>query len=155
MVLIENQEYLTEEEKRLKQDRERTAYWKRWGPYVAERQWATGNTVRSFLPCTRLTSSQSAKITREYPRCQSYSTLLTNFRSHDGDAWSREYSRSVHCAITNCYRLHTRHGTVPRLPMGRGRYCWCVRLPRLAEHRLCFLEREGVCPHQCKLSVRY
>ncbi|KAH8627882.1 hypothetical protein IG631_17650 [Alternaria alternata] len=41
MVLIENQEYLCEEEKRLKQDRERTAYWKRWGPYVAERQWAT------------------------------------------------------------------------------------------------------------------
>jgi hypothetical protein len=42
MVLIENQEYLCEEEKRLKQDRERTAYWKRWGPYVAERQWSTG-----------------------------------------------------------------------------------------------------------------
>ena len=41
MVLIENQEYLCEEEQRLKQDRERTAYWKRWGPYVAERQWAT------------------------------------------------------------------------------------------------------------------
>ncbi|EMD64287.1 hypothetical protein COCSADRAFT_89942 [Bipolaris sorokiniana ND90Pr] len=43
MVLIENQEYLCEEEQRLKQDRERTAYWKRWGPYVAERQWATGH----------------------------------------------------------------------------------------------------------------
>jgi hypothetical protein len=42
MVLIETQEYLCEEEKRLKQDRERQAYWKRWGPYVAERQWATG-----------------------------------------------------------------------------------------------------------------
>ena len=42
MVLIENQEYLCEEEKRLKQDRERTAYWKRWGTYLAERQWATG-----------------------------------------------------------------------------------------------------------------
>lgn len=42
MVLIENQEYLCEEEKRLKEDRERTAYWKRWGPYVSERQWATG-----------------------------------------------------------------------------------------------------------------
>jgi hypothetical protein len=42
MVLIENQEYLCEEEKRLRADRERTAYWKRWGPYVAERQWSTG-----------------------------------------------------------------------------------------------------------------
>ncbi|KAF2446805.1 hypothetical protein P171DRAFT_429754 [Karstenula rhodostoma CBS 690.94] len=41
MVLIENQEYLCEEEKRLKQDRERTAYWKKWGTYLAERQWAT------------------------------------------------------------------------------------------------------------------
>ncbi|KAJ5363442.1 uncharacterized protein N7496_009155 [Penicillium cataractarum] len=41
MVLIDKQEYLTQEEKRLKEDRERTHYWKKWGPYVAERQWAT------------------------------------------------------------------------------------------------------------------
>ncbi|KAI9934932.1 hypothetical protein MW887_000553 [Aspergillus wentii] len=41
MVLIDKHEYLTEEEKRLKEDRERTKYWKKWGPYVAERQWAT------------------------------------------------------------------------------------------------------------------
>ncbi|PQE05841.1 glycoside hydrolase family 63 protein [Rutstroemia sp. NJR-2017a BVV2] len=27
--------------KRLKEDREKTKYWKKWGPYVAERQWAT------------------------------------------------------------------------------------------------------------------
>jgi hypothetical protein len=45
MVLIENQEYLCEEEKRLKQDKERTAYWKKWGSYVAERQWATGQSL--------------------------------------------------------------------------------------------------------------
>lgn len=42
MVIIDHYEYLCEEEKRLKEDRERTRYWKRWGPYVAERQWATG-----------------------------------------------------------------------------------------------------------------
>jgi hypothetical protein len=42
MVLIDKHEFLTEEEKRLKEDRDRTKYWKRWGPYVAERQWATG-----------------------------------------------------------------------------------------------------------------
>lgn len=42
MVLIDKHEHLSEEEKRLKEDRERTRYWKRWGPYVAERQWATG-----------------------------------------------------------------------------------------------------------------
>lgn len=40
MVMID--EYLGAEEKRLKEDRERKRYWKRWGPYVAERQWATG-----------------------------------------------------------------------------------------------------------------
>jgi hypothetical protein len=42
MVKIDHHEYLSEEEKRLKEDRERVKYWKKWGPYVAERQWATG-----------------------------------------------------------------------------------------------------------------
>jgi hypothetical protein len=32
---------MTSEEQRLQQDRERTAYWKRWGPYLSERQWGT------------------------------------------------------------------------------------------------------------------
>ena len=32
---------MTTEETRLQQDRERTAYWKRWGPYLSERQWGT------------------------------------------------------------------------------------------------------------------
>src|ERR1700721_749280 len=41
MVITDDHEYLCEEEKRLKQDRERKKYWKKWGPYVAERQWAT------------------------------------------------------------------------------------------------------------------
>ncbi|KAI9680199.1 MAG: hypothetical protein M1829_001436 [Trizodia sp. TS-e1964] len=41
MVLVDNFEYLCEEEKRLKEDDDRTKYWKKWGPYVAERQWAT------------------------------------------------------------------------------------------------------------------
>lgn len=35
-------ETLTREELRLREDRERKKYWKRWGPYVAERQWGTG-----------------------------------------------------------------------------------------------------------------
>jgi len=42
MVIFDNHEYLTEEEKRLKEDRDRVKYWKKFGPYVAERQWATG-----------------------------------------------------------------------------------------------------------------
>ncbi|MBD1933502.1 MULTISPECIES: MGH1-like glycoside hydrolase domain-containing protein [Cyanophyceae] len=32
---------MTEEEKRLEEDRERQAYWRRWGPYLSERQWGT------------------------------------------------------------------------------------------------------------------
>jgi hypothetical protein len=42
MVIVDGQEFLTEEEKRLRQDRDRTKYWKRWGSYLSERQWATG-----------------------------------------------------------------------------------------------------------------
>lgn len=47
MVVFDGHEFLTEEEKRLKEDRERTKYWKKWGPYVAERQWATGTCLTS------------------------------------------------------------------------------------------------------------
>lgn len=42
MVVFDNHEVLTEEEKRLKEDRQRIKYWKKWGSYLAERQWATG-----------------------------------------------------------------------------------------------------------------
>ena len=42
MVVTDQHEYLCEEERRLKEDRERSKYWKKFGPYVAERQWATG-----------------------------------------------------------------------------------------------------------------
>jgi hypothetical protein len=47
MVIVDKQEFLTEEEKRLKEDREKKKYWKKWGPYVAERQWATGQCPQS------------------------------------------------------------------------------------------------------------
>jgi len=32
---------MTREEERLEEERNRKAYWKRWGPYVSERQWGT------------------------------------------------------------------------------------------------------------------
>lgn len=59
MVVFDGHEYLTEEEKRLKEDRERTKYWKKWGSYLSERQWATGRscTDASCLS-TLLTASQ-------------------------------------------------------------------------------------------------
>ncbi|OJD17234.1 hypothetical protein AJ78_02671 [Emergomyces pasteurianus Ep9510] len=41
MVVMDNSDHLCEEEKRLLEDRRREKYWKKWGPYVAERQWAT------------------------------------------------------------------------------------------------------------------
>ncbi|OBT69651.1 hypothetical protein VE03_00711 [Pseudogymnoascus sp. 23342-1-I1] len=41
MVRIDQIDLLCEEEKRLREDREKAKYWKKWGPYVAERQWAT------------------------------------------------------------------------------------------------------------------
>lgn len=49
MVYIDNTEVLCEEEKRLQEDRERTKYWKKWGSYVSERQWATGKLTRIRL----------------------------------------------------------------------------------------------------------
>lgn len=47
MVVHDHHEYLCQEEQRLKEDKERTKYWKKWGPYTAERQWATGAQRRS------------------------------------------------------------------------------------------------------------
>lgn len=41
MVLVDKQDVLSVEEQRLREDRQRKKYWKKWGPYVAERQWAT------------------------------------------------------------------------------------------------------------------
>jgi hypothetical protein len=42
MVYVDKEEIVTEEEKRLRQDFKKQKYWKKWGSYVAERQWATG-----------------------------------------------------------------------------------------------------------------
>lgn len=41
MVIRNDKEHLTAEEKRLKEDREHTKYWRRWGPYLSERQWVS------------------------------------------------------------------------------------------------------------------
>ena len=73
MVVFDGHEYLTEEERRLKEDRDRVKYWKKWGPYVAERQWATGEFGdRSWL---RSLFANSISVREDY--------------SPDGDAWSR------------------------------------------------------------------
>ncbi|KAF2862499.1 hypothetical protein K470DRAFT_275227 [Piedraia hortae CBS 480.64] len=41
MVLADGSDVLSAEERRLREDRDRVKYWKRWGSYTAERQWAT------------------------------------------------------------------------------------------------------------------
>ena len=41
MVVIDKHDVPSVEERRLKEDHNRTKYWKKFGPYVAERQWAT------------------------------------------------------------------------------------------------------------------
>jgi hypothetical protein len=75
MVVFDNHEYLTEEEKRLKEDRKRTKYWKKWGPYVAERQWATGKRRPRYSAC-HIRFNLSIVVREDY--------------SADGDAWSRK-----------------------------------------------------------------
>ena len=57
MVVFDNHEYLTEEEKRLKEDRNKVKYWKKWGPYVSERQWATGKLASLVANMTGLLTS--------------------------------------------------------------------------------------------------
>jgi hypothetical protein len=61
MVLLDQQELLSEEEIRLKEDRERKKYWKKWGPYVAERQWATGEALTCYHPLDQWTVTDCAQ----------------------------------------------------------------------------------------------
>ncbi len=54
---VDKRRGVTREEGRLKEAQERTAHWKRWGPYLAERQWGTvredyspGGTAWEYFP---------------------------------------------------------------------------------------------------------
>src|SRR5947199_3742800 len=38
---VSRRKTMTREELRLQEARDRTAHWRRWGPYLAERQWGT------------------------------------------------------------------------------------------------------------------
>ena len=58
MVVFDGHEFLTEEEKRLREDRDRKKYWKKWGPYVAERQWATGRESPRYHSDVGVTNGQ-------------------------------------------------------------------------------------------------
>ncbi|KAK8037019.1 cytoplasmic protein [Apiospora marii] len=71
MVVFDGHEYLTEEEKRLKEDRERTKYWKKWGPYVAERQWATGK-KRLLLFLARRPSHNANHFSHDHARSRAF-----------------------------------------------------------------------------------
>ncbi len=49
MVLEGGQDVISVEEQRLRADTERSKYWKKWGPYTAERQWATVREDYSYV----------------------------------------------------------------------------------------------------------
>jgi hypothetical protein len=57
MVFIDGQEVMSAEEKRLKDDKDRVKYWKKWGPYTAERQWGTVREDYSYVFLTKTSSS--------------------------------------------------------------------------------------------------
>jgi hypothetical protein len=83
MVVFDGHEYLTEEEKRLKEDRDRTKYWKKWGPYVAERQWATG--MVQIASDVRLLGYTVANHKSQYER----TTVLMVMPGAVSTAWDR------------------------------------------------------------------
>jgi len=66
MVVFEKREIVSAEEKRLNEDREHKIHWKKWGSYVAERQWATGGllTALSWILTHSLTRAQPVKTIR-------------------------------------------------------------------------------------------
>lgn len=51
MVLVDGKDVPSAEELRLREDRDRTKYWKKWGPYTAERQWAVVREDYSYVAC--------------------------------------------------------------------------------------------------------
>lgn len=121
MVVFDGHEYLTDEERRLKEDRERKKYWKKWGPYVSERQWATGKSRSAPLP------------TAEEAMMSDWVGAVREDYSEDGDAWSRKFcselqlrfpplfiaSWSHSSALTSLLpRLPPRPRQVPRIPVG-------------------------------------
>ncbi|KAG8418902.1 hypothetical protein J3459_011957 [Metarhizium acridum] len=83
MVVFDGHEYLTEEERRLKQDRERTKYWKKWGS----------------LCCRAAMGYRCAPVACQsvvLPWCTDQLLVREDY-SADGDAWSHfthEHARS-------------------------------------------------------------
>jgi hypothetical protein len=105
MVRIDYHEYLSTEERRLKEDRDHTKYWKKWGPYVAERQWATGK-FSGIL----------------HFEVQILTSIVREDYSADGDAWSRRfYCFARRCSSNTNYRKTFRMSTLARGLLGGGR----------------------------------
>ena len=92
MVIVDQHEYLCEEEKRLKDDRERKRYWKKWGPYVAERQWATGGaSLEKFEPLLTLRGFSERRLLVGqvvYARNQKLSATKVRTEMHGVVSWS-------------------------------------------------------------------
>lgn len=139
MVVFDGHEYLTAEEKRLKEDRDRVKYWKKWGPYVAERQWATGRpfpfcTVSSARLDTNLFDNQCVRITVPTVMLGAVSATLQKVA----------YPVLLILNLLWYNRFHSRPCPISSFPMGRGRYCWRFRHSWPAKRCICFLERGRV-----------
>lgn len=126
MVRIDQVDLLSEEEKRLKQDTEKTKYWKKWGPYVAERQWATGIDPASSSGVFGPAADNIVKFVRiTVPMV----TLGAVSSVSSFNQWQ----------LIVC-RLHARRRPLKGFQMGRGWHCRRFRYTRLPEHRIRILE---------------
>src|SRR5437762_257308 len=71
---------MTREEKRLQEARDRKAHWKRWGPYLSERQWGTVRKEYYFYLDSTPTHSYM-KCLYKYPQAAfPYSQLVNESR---------------------------------------------------------------------------
>lgn len=133
MVVFDGHEFLTEEEKRLKEDRERTKYWKKWGPYVAERQWATGTPSPSPPSAPRanwLTFPQLGRTTAPMEMPGIVRAPL---------------GRLLQPLTDPCPRFPARPCPLASFQMGRGRNRWRLGHSWVSEHCIWLLERTRVC----------
>jgi hypothetical protein len=125
MVRIDQVDLLSAEEKRLKEDREKTKYWKKWGPYVAERQWATGIYPTSFVVLD-LAADNIGKFVRI--------TVLMVMLGAVSSVSSFNQWQLIVC------RLHSRRRPLKSFQVGRGWYCRRFRYTWVPEHRVRILE---------------
>lgn len=140
MVIINDHEYLCEEELRLQEDRERTAYWKKWGSYLSERQWATGLTSSLIFIPEKPTNlySQFERIIRKLSWPISF--LDWQLSRADGDAWTCVLVKAAQIWNMLISRFPAWPRTLPDISVGWRRYSRGVWFSWTSQYRIQFLE---------------